>query len=90
MVEHRVWNRPATILEGSPPRRHTSSIILNVHDVMNLSSFDGDQKPTTFSNNVPYPEIRGSNESHLSVIDVPRVFKNTILVDPERNFTPKC
>ncbi|KAJ5517152.1 hypothetical protein N7527_008712 [Penicillium freii] len=49
-----------------------------VHEVMNLSSFHGDQKPT-FSNSVLQLEIRGPNESHLSVIDVPGIFKNTTL-----------
>ena len=45
---------------------------------MNLSSSHGDQKPT-FSNSVLQLEIRGPNESHLSVIDVPGIFKNTTL-----------
>ncbi|KAJ5186301.1 hypothetical protein N7449_011065 [Penicillium cf. viridicatum] len=49
-----------------------------VHEVMNLSSSHGDQKPT-FSNSVLQLEIRGPNESHLSVIDVPGIFKNTTL-----------
>ncbi|CAG8041106.1 unnamed protein product [Penicillium nalgiovense] len=53
-----------------------SRTMKEVHDVMNLSSCDGDQKPT-FSNSVLQLEIRGPNESHLSVIDVPGIFKNT-------------
>ncbi|KAJ6142973.1 Dynamin [Penicillium samsonianum] len=43
--------------------------IKEVHDVMNLSSSAGDQRPT-FSNSVLQLEIRGPNESHLSVIDL--------------------
>ena len=56
---------------------------------MDLSSSHGDQRPT-FSNSVLQLEIRGPNESHLSVIDVPGIFKNTTLgrtkkseIDPE-------
>ncbi|KAJ5459231.1 Dynamin [Penicillium desertorum] len=53
-----------------------SRTMKEVHEVMNLSSCDGDQKPT-FSNSVLQLEIRGPNASHLSVIDVPGIFKNT-------------
>ncbi|OQE16540.1 hypothetical protein PENFLA_c027G00286 [Penicillium flavigenum] len=53
-----------------------SRTMKEVHEVMNLSSCDGDQKPT-FSNSVLQLEIRGPNESHLSVIDVPGIFRNT-------------
>lgn len=45
---------------------------------MDLSSSHGDQRPT-FSNSVLQLEIRGPNEIHLSVIDVPGIFKNTTL-----------
>ncbi|OQD94374.1 hypothetical protein PENSOL_c026G02949 [Penicillium solitum] len=55
-----------------------SRTMKEVHEVMNLSSSHGDQKPT-FSNSVLQLEIRGPNESHLSVIDVPGIFKNTTL-----------
>ncbi|CAI7610495.1 unnamed protein product [Penicillium glandicola] len=55
-----------------------------VHEVMNLSAFVGDQKPT-FSNSVLQLEIRGPNESHLSVIDVPGIFKNTTLDRTTKN-----
>ncbi|KAF3015151.1 hypothetical protein E8E15_003066 [Penicillium rubens] len=57
-------------------RRDTNLVLREVHEAMNLSSCDGDQKPT-FSNSVLQLEIRGPNESHLSVIDVPGIFNNT-------------
>jgi hypothetical protein len=43
---------------------------------MGLSSEDDDGKPT-FSDNVLELEIKGPDESHLSIIDVPGIFKNT-------------
>ncbi|CAG8902290.1 unnamed protein product [Penicillium egyptiacum] len=52
------------------------SMMKEVHEVMGLSSFDNDGKPT-FSNNVLCLEICGPDEEHLSVIDVPGIFKNT-------------
>ncbi|KAF7527979.1 hypothetical protein PCG10_001913 [Penicillium crustosum] len=55
-----------------------SRTMKEVHDVMDLSSSHGDQRPT-FSNSVLQLEIRGPNEIHLSVIDVPGIFKNTTL-----------
>ncbi|KGO75236.1 Dynamin [Penicillium italicum] len=55
-----------------------------VHEIMNLSSFPGDQRPT-FSNSVLQLEIRGPNENHLSVIDVPGIFKNTTLDRTTKN-----
>ncbi|KAJ5494482.1 Dynamin [Penicillium fimorum] len=51
---------------------------------MNLSSTVGDQK-STFSNSVLQLEIRGPSESHLSVIDVPGIFKNTTLDRTTKN-----
>ncbi|KAJ5220002.1 hypothetical protein N7468_009206 [Penicillium chermesinum] len=44
------------------------------HDTMGLSSMTGDGKPT-FSNSVLKLEIAGPNENHLSVIDVPGIFR---------------
>lgn len=43
---------------------------------MGLSTEHGDGKPT-FSNSILRLEISGPQESHLSVIDVPGIFKNT-------------
>lgn len=60
------------------------TLACKVHDVMNLSSSAGDQRPT-FSNSVLQLEIRGPNESHLSVIDVPGIFKNTTLDRTTKN-----
>lgn len=47
-----------------------------VHELLNLSDSDCDGKPT-FSNSVLRLEICGPQENHLSVIDVPGIFKNT-------------
>jgi hypothetical protein len=44
--------------------------------MLGLSSEDDNQKPT-FSNSVLKIDIAGPEESHLSVIDVPGIFKNT-------------
>ena len=44
--------------------------------MMGLSDSDSDGKPT-FSNSVLHLEICGPQENHLSVIDVPGIFKNT-------------
>jgi hypothetical protein len=43
---------------------------------MGLSSSEDDRKPT-FSNSVLCLQIYGPNEEHLSVIEVPGIFKNT-------------
>ncbi|KAJ5116023.1 hypothetical protein N7456_000371 [Penicillium angulare] len=47
-----------------------------VHEAMGLSTSDGDGKPI-FSKSVLCLEICGPQEDHLSVIDVPGIFKNT-------------
>lgn len=47
-----------------------------MHELLNLSDSDCDGKPT-FSNSVLRLEICGPQENHLSVIDVPGIFKNT-------------
>ncbi|KAF7716821.1 Uncharacterized protein PECH_008201 [Penicillium ucsense] len=47
-----------------------------VHELMGLSSSPNDGKPT-FSNSVLRLQISGPEEEHLSVIDVPGIFKNT-------------
>ncbi|CAG7950906.1 unnamed protein product [Penicillium salamii] len=53
-----------------------SQMMREVHEQMRISTQDGDNKPT-FSKNVLQLEIRGPDESHLSVIDVPGIFQNT-------------
>ncbi|PGH18719.1 hypothetical protein AJ80_04372 [Polytolypa hystricis UAMH7299] len=54
-------------------------IMAEVHTVMGLSEHQGfDGLPTkTFSKDVLRLEICGPDEAHLSVIDVPGIFKNT-------------
>ncbi|KAJ5998589.1 hypothetical protein N7451_006399 [Penicillium sp. IBT 35674x] len=53
-----------------------TEMIKEVHQVMNLSGAIGDGK-ATFSRNILCLEICGPQENHLSVIDVPGIFKNT-------------
>ncbi|OJJ30575.1 hypothetical protein ASPWEDRAFT_187956 [Aspergillus wentii DTO 134E9] len=50
-----------------------------VHDVMNLSDAEskGSSSKATFSRDVFRLEISGPDEDHLSVIDVPGIFKHT-------------
>ncbi|KAJ5714861.1 Dynamin [Penicillium malachiteum] len=55
-----------------------SKMMQEVHDLMGLSTRSGDSEPT-FSNSVPRLEICGPDEDHLSVIDVPGIFKNTTM-----------
>ncbi|KAJ5712728.1 Dynamin [Penicillium malachiteum] len=55
-----------------------SKMIQDVHEVMGLSTGPDDKKPT-FSNSVLRLEICGPDEDHLSVIDVPGIFKNTTI-----------
>ncbi|KAJ5538589.1 Dynamin [Penicillium frequentans] len=53
-----------------------SEMMKEVHHVMDLSTSIGDGK-ATFSRNILCLEICGPRENHLSVIDVPGIFKNT-------------
>ncbi|KAJ5718248.1 Dynamin [Penicillium malachiteum] len=55
-----------------------SKMMKDVHEVMGLSTSPGDKKPT-FSNSVLRLEICGPDEDHLTVIDVPGIFKNTTI-----------
>ncbi|KAJ5607274.1 Dynamin [Penicillium hordei] len=50
-----------------------SQMMTEVHQIMGLSVSNGDGLPT-FSNHVLQLEIRGPQENHLSVIDVPGIF----------------
>ncbi|KAJ5490256.1 Dynamin [Penicillium expansum] len=77
----RGWKASALQSLNSQDFGHTMK---EVHEVMNLSSSHGDQRPT-FSNSVLQLEIRGPNENHLSVIDVPGIFKNTTLDRTTKN-----
>ncbi|RDH26896.1 P-loop containing nucleoside triphosphate hydrolase protein [Aspergillus welwitschiae] len=52
------------------------SLISEVHKAMGLSTSAGDNLPT-FSSDVFRLEIIGPHENHLSVIDVPGIFKTT-------------
>ncbi|KAI1933496.1 hypothetical protein LOZ66_006398 [Ophidiomyces ophidiicola] len=54
-------------------------VMQEVHEVMGLSGQQNKQNSTksTFSKNILWLEISGPSEDHLSVIDVPRIFKNT-------------
>ncbi|KYG40858.1 hypothetical protein M433DRAFT_8419 [Acidomyces richmondensis BFW] len=55
-----------------------SEIMTEVHQVMGLAhSEDGRGQSPTFSNDVLRLEITGPDQEHLSVIDVPGIFKNT-------------
>ncbi|EGE04192.1 dynamin GTPase [Trichophyton equinum CBS 127.97] len=54
-----------------------SKIMAEVHEVMELSGRSKLSDRRTFSNDVLRLEISGPNEDHLSVIDVPGIFKNT-------------
>ncbi|EED22526.1 dynamin, putative [Talaromyces stipitatus ATCC 10500] len=53
-----------------------SAVMSEVHALMGLSTSKEDGKPT-FSSNVLRLEICGPDEDHLSVIDVPGIFRNT-------------
>ncbi|KAJ6024294.1 Dynamin [Penicillium herquei] len=55
-----------------------SKMMTEVHELMGLSTSPGDTKPT-FSNSVLRLEICCPDEDHLSVIDVPGIFKNTTM-----------
>lgn len=54
-----------------------SSLSQQVHEVMGLSKGKGDCKKPTFSNDVLRLEICSPEQDHLSVIDVPGIFKST-------------
>ncbi|ODM21998.1 hypothetical protein SI65_02842 [Aspergillus cristatus] len=62
--------------DGSFDPSEFSHVMGEVHSLMGVSSSPGNLKPT-FSNNVFHLEICGPDEDHLSVIDVPGIFKNT-------------
>ncbi|KAJ5493353.1 hypothetical protein N7539_002099 [Penicillium diatomitis] len=69
----RAWKRSgAEALE----QKDFVSMMKEVHELMGLSSSPNDGKPT-FSNSVLRLQISGPEEEHLSVIDVPGIFKNT-------------
>lgn len=51
---------------------------LQVHDVMGVSQVGDDSgQKRTFSNDILRLEIAGPDQEHLTVIDVPGIFKNT-------------
>lgn len=69
------WGRSVDSL-GS---KEFSDIMQEVHEVMGLArgkNEDGPQKPT-FSNDILCLEVSGPEQEHLSVIDVPGIFKST-------------
>ncbi|KAK3074249.1 hypothetical protein LTR53_003472 [Teratosphaeriaceae sp. CCFEE 6253] len=70
----KAWGRAVSSLDSSTFR----SIMTEAHTEMGLSSADdlGLRKPT-FSNDVLRLEISGPSQEHLSVIDVPGIFKST-------------
>ncbi|EFR05207.1 interferon-induced GTP-binding protein Mx1 [Nannizzia gypsea CBS 118893] len=57
--------------------RSFGQIMEEVYEVMGLSGPEGKSGGKTFSNDVLQLEISGPEEDHLSVIDVPGIFKNT-------------
>ncbi|KXS94723.1 hypothetical protein AC579_9202 [Pseudocercospora musae] len=68
------WGKTMSSLESDMFKK----IMQEAHKEMGLSSNrdDGEKKPT-FSNDVLRLEISGPNQEHLSVIDVPGIFKST-------------
>lgn len=55
-----------------------SNIMQEAHEVMGLTrDDDSNEKKPTFSNDVLRLEITGPDQEHLSVIDVPGIFKST-------------
>ncbi|KAJ5348481.1 Dynamin [Penicillium brevicompactum] len=67
-----------------------------VHEHMGLSTAEDDGRPT-FSKSVLQLVIEGPNENHLTVIDVPGIFKNTTSgrttkndIELVRNMTLQC
>ncbi|CAG8211507.1 unnamed protein product [Penicillium olsonii] len=72
---HKLQAWKAADLQSLSPQEF-SKMMHEVHEQMGISTQDGDKKPT-FSNHVLQIDIRGPEESHLSVIDVPGIFKNT-------------
>ncbi|KAM5464735.1 hypothetical protein MauCBS54593_006826 [Microsporum audouinii] len=72
-VKVRAWKADLEVLGTES----FGKIMKEVHEVMGLSGQDGDGERQTFSDDVLQLEISGPDEDHLSVIDVPGIFKNT-------------
>ncbi|KAE8147665.1 vacuolar sorting protein VPS1, dynamin [Aspergillus avenaceus] len=62
--------------KGGLEAEHFSQVMAEVHEKMGLSTSEGSSQ-STFSKDVFRLEICGPEEDHLSVIDVPGIFKNT-------------
>ncbi|GIZ42843.1 hypothetical protein CKM354_000609600 [Cercospora kikuchii] len=68
------WGKTASTLESDTFKE----IMQEAHEVMGLSgSGDDGAEKSTFSNDVLRLEISGPTQEHLSVIDVPGIFKST-------------
>ncbi|KAL4867954.1 hypothetical protein BDV12DRAFT_197670 [Aspergillus spectabilis] len=67
----KAWTRSET---GTLSPKAFSDMIQQVHAVMGVRSLEDQSKPT-FSRHVFRLEISGPDEDHLSVIDVPGIFK---------------
>ncbi|KAE8376986.1 P-loop containing nucleoside triphosphate hydrolase protein [Aspergillus bertholletiae] len=67
----RAWHTES--IEGLEPNLF-SKVMQEVHELMGVA---GDSASSTFSKDIFRLEISGPDEDHLSVIDVPGIFKNT-------------